>query len=433
MISNFEIYFTEILKKIKNNNYKFILALSGGMDSMALLHLLKNFIKTNKQFKIEVIPIIIDHGLRSVSSKEAIKVKKISETLGFKAQIKKINECRPNGNIQNWARKQRRDILFQISSDLQANLMLAHHFDDQAETIFMRMLKDTAIDGLSGMSEITKWNGVLIIRPLMFCKKKQIRKYINNNKITYFEDESNFDLKFERVKTRLLIELIEKNVWSNISDDINYFSNLNSNLLKKSICIFNSWGEKNISIYKGGAVRIKYKVLKDFLNNSHYFSIRIIGKIIQTVGGSEYPPKRKKTFELLSSLINSKHFHKKCLGNVCVALSRGYLYFIRENRNLNFNINIKKNTCYIFDGRFLVFSAIPGKLVKSNNSYLLSNDHKNPFYEYFSQINNTIPYLKTLEGETIRPHLNIINQNSIFDDSHKNDYFNLYLIDRILV
>ena len=42
MISNFEIYFAEILKKIKNNNYKFILGLSGGMDSMALLYLLKN-------------------------------------------------------------------------------------------------------------------------------------------------------------------------------------------------------------------------------------------------------------------------------------------------------------------------------------------------------------------------------------------------------
>ena len=50
MILNFETHFTKTLKKIENNNYKFILGLSGGMDSMALLYLLKNFIDTNKQF-----------------------------------------------------------------------------------------------------------------------------------------------------------------------------------------------------------------------------------------------------------------------------------------------------------------------------------------------------------------------------------------------
>ncbi len=433
MISNFEIYFAEILKKIKNNNYKFILGLSGGMDSMALLYLLKNFIETNKQFKINLIPIIIDHGLRSVSSREALKVKKISQILGFNAQIKKIKECKPNGNIQNWARKQRRDILFQISTDLAANLILAHHFDDQVETIFMRLLKDSAIDGLSGMSEIINWNGVVILRPLIFFKKKQIKKYVINNNITYFKDNSNCDIKYERVKTRIFLKLIEKNVWPNISDDINYFSNLNSNLLKKIIFIFNKWGKKNILIYKGGAVRIKFEVLKNFLNNSQFFSIRIIGKIIQTVGGKEYPPKRKKTFELISSIINKKQFHKKCLGNVCIALSNGYLYFFRENRNLSFDINIKKNTCYIFDGRFLVFSTISGKLIKSNNSNLSSITYKNPFYKYINQINNTIPYLQTLEGKTLKPHLSIINQNSNFNDSHKNERFNLYLIDRILV
>ena len=432
MILNFETHFTKTLKKIKNNNYKFILGLSGGMDSMALLYLLKNFIETNKQFEIDLIPVIIDHGLRSVSHEEALKVKKISQTLGFKTLIKKIHQSKPNGNIQNCARKQRRNILYQMSTNLEANLILAHHFDDQAETIFMRLLKDSAIDGLSGMGEIITWDGILILRPLIFCQKKQIKKYVINNKITYFEDISNFDLKYERVNTRLLLKSIEKHVWPNISRDLNYFSNLNCKLLKKTISTFNSWGKNNILINEGGAVRIKYENLLDIFNNSHFFSIRLIGKIIQTIGGNEYPPKRKKTLKLILSIINQK-FHKKCLGNVCVVFSTGYLYFFRENRNLNFNINIKENKFYIFDGRFLVFSSIPGKLIKSVNSDLFSIDNKNPFHKYNIQINNTIPYLKTLEGKTIKPHLNIIRQNSTLNDNHKNDRFSLYLIDRILV
>ena len=66
-------------------------------------------------------------------------------------------------------------------------------------------------------------------------------------------------------------------------------------------------------------------------------------------------------------------------------------------------------------------------------SNLSSITYKNPFYEYINQINNTIPYLQTLEGKTLKPHLNIIKHNSNINDSHKNERFNLYLIDRILI
>ena len=68
-----------------------------------------------------------------------------------------------------------------------------------------------------------------------------------------------------------------------------------------------------------------------------------------------------------------KNFKKKSLGNVNISLSQGYIFFIRENRNLNFGLNIKQNKYYIFDGRFLVKSSISGKLVKCNNSDLVDN------------------------------------------------------------
>ena len=77
-------------------------------------------------------------------------------------------------------------------------------------------------------------------------------------------------------------------------------------------------------------------------------------------------------------------------------------------------------------------SSLAGKLVKCNKSDLLILDNKNPFYKYGNWINNTIPYLKTLEGKIIKPHLNIINQNSIHNNV-KDDIFSLYLLNRILV
>ena len=430
MISKFDDHFNKLLKNINSNN-RFILGLSGGIDSMALLHLIKNFKEDKRNVSIKCMPIIIDHNLRDESEYEAKEAKKISQNLGFYTQIKKINSSKPNGNIQNWARKQRRNILFQKCLELSANLILGHHFDDQAETLFMRIIKGSALDGLSGMNEITSWNGIFIIRPLLSYKKKQIKNYVSNKKIYYFEDNSNINDKFERVKTRFYLDYIKKNIWPNITNDLNYFSNLNYNLLIKTDYFFNIWFNKNIIIHAGGAVRVNYASLKNIFEKSFLFAVRIVGKIIQTVGGNDYAPKRKKTSHLISSLF-TKNFKKKSLGNVNISICQGYIFFIRENRNLNFGLKIQQNKYYIFDGRFLVKSSISGKLVKCNNNDLVLIDNKNPFYKYGYCINNSIPYLETLEGQTIKPHLYIINQKSTLNIV-KNDCFSLYLLNRILV
>ena len=428
MILNFDDHFNTLIKSLNSNN-KFILGLSGGVDSMALLHLIKNFIDDNRNVPINCIPIIIDHNLRDVSENESKEVKKISQNLGFNTQITKIVSSKPNGNIQNWARKQRRIILFQKCLELSANLILGHHYDDQAETLFMRITRGSALDGLSGMKQINSWNGIFIIRPLLSYRKKQIKNYVRNKKIIYFEDCSNNNNKFERVKTRFYLNHIKKSIWHNVTYDLNHFGNLNSNLLKKTDYFFNSWLNKNIVIHEGGAIRLDYASFRNISEKSFLFAQRIIGKIIQTVGGNEYAPKRKKTSDLISFLFTEK-FKKKSLGNVNISLNQGYLFFIRENRNLNFGLNIEENKYYIFDGRFLVISSLAGKLIECNNNDLLKIDNKSPFFKYDNCIINTIPYLETLEGKTLKPHLYIINRNSKFNIA-ANDGFNLYLFNRI--
>ncbi len=430
MISNFDDHFNKLLKNLKSNN-KFILGLSGGIDSMALLHLIKTFMDDKKNISINCMPIIIDHNLREDSEKESKEVKKISQNLGFDTQIKKINSSKPDGNIQNWARIQRRNILFQKCLELSANLILGHHFDDQAETLFMRFTRGSALDGLVGMNEINYWNSICIIRPLMSYNKKQIKNYVRNKNIYFFEDSSNKNDKYERVKTRFYLNHIKKTIWPNISNDLNYFSILNSSLLNKTNYYFNSWSANNILIHEGGAIRVNYESLRDIFEKSLLFTIRIVGKIIQTVGGNEYAPKRKKTYDLIIFLFTKK-FKKRSLGNVNISLIQGNLFFIRENRNLNFGFNIQKNKYYIFDGRFLVKSPFAGKLIKCHNCDLSVIDSTSPFYKYGNLINNTIPYLETLEGETIKPHLYLINHNSNLIVA-ENACFSLYLFNRILV
>ena len=432
MIENFNNHFQKICSNLNPQRKVFVLGLSGGLDSMALLYLLKNFLENNKKFEIQIFPVIIDHNLRQESSQEACKVKNIAKNLGFKTSIKRIDSKIPPGNIQNWARKKRRDILCETTYKLSANLLLAHHFDDQAETLFMRFGKKSGLQGLQGMRSISCWNGILIIRPLLGFKKKQLKSFVDNKKIIYFEDTSNSMLKFERVKTRNLIDNMSIKNWPNISNDLNKFSDINTNFIKKIRLICAFWVKQNILIDKTGAARVNYSNLKAIFEKSSLFTINIIGRIIQTVGGNDYPPKRKKTYNLICSIfLNS--FNNKNLGNVNIFLNNGYLFFIREQRNLSFEMEIKKGNYYVFDGRFVITSNKTGCLISNRGDDFNRISYKNPFFEYREIINKTIPRLETLDGTSIKPHLLTINENSELRHKLNVKNFSLYLINRVSV
>lgn len=432
MIYNFNTEILNLLNQLKKNNHKFVLGLSGGVDSMVLLHLLKNHTKNCNNSKIKIYPLIVDHKLRIESSDEANKVKLLAENLGFETVIKKIENNKPTGNIQNWARKKRRNILFQRCVELSANLLLAHHSDDQAETLFMRFAKKSGLDGLSGMKALTYWNSIFILRPLLIFSKKQIVTYANQNHIKFFEDPSNKFYKYERVRTRYYLKIIKLNEWNNISKDLNRFSIITNGLITRINRLFANWSKKNILIDKSGVVRVEHEAFMQLFEKSNLFSINILGKIIQTVGGKEYPPKRRKMKGLAKFLL-SRQFRNYTLGNVRIILKKNYIFFIREQRNLKINLDVKKNKKYIFDGRFLLISNIEGSLIiteEGNNSDILEGS---PFYAFKKVINNTIPCIQTLEGKRIRPHLSLISKETKSYESFEPNSFRLCLINRVFI
>lgn len=431
-----DIFNSELLKllihPVNKPSKNFVIGLSGGVDSMALLYLIKRFLDQNKSMKINVFPIIIDHNLRVESSSEAENVKSISEGIGFKTTIKKIEKQKPNGNIQNWARENRRELLFESCSDLRANLILAHHLDDQAETLYMRLSKNSGLDGLSGMKTITFWNGIFILRPFLTFSKEEIVRYAQKNNINFFEDPSNSLLKYERVRVRQKLIQIKRNKWENVSTDLNNFSIICNKLVTKINFLFEHWLEQNVLVDKCGVIRVNYKSALTLFKKSDLYCIKFFSKIIQTVGGKKYPPKRKQIYELIKALFTN-NFKKRTLGNVYIFYYKNYIFFIREKRHLNFNLDITVNKKYIFDGRFILISDVPGKLIcseKMNYNNILANS---PFFEFKNLINKTIPCLQTLEGKLIKPHLNIKNIKFNSNDSVKNNSFRLYLINRVLI
>ena len=185
MIQKFQTILDNLLTfPLMKNNY--VLGLSGGVDSVCLLNLLKKYIEQNNH--INLFPIIIDHQIRKNSSIEAKKVKKYSEILGFKTKIKKIQQIPPEGNIQNWARLHRRNLLIKESISLNSNLILAHHEDDQIETLFMRLIKGSGFSGMLGMKKISEWEQVMIIRPLLSFKKNEVLHYVKEKAADVIND-----------------------------------------------------------------------------------------------------------------------------------------------------------------------------------------------------------------------------------------------------
>ena len=417
----------DLVKHSLNNS--FVLGLSGGPDSITLLSLLMDFKLNNVNLKIKIYPVIIDHSIRPNSFIESEKTKKYSEQLGFQTKIKKIKLKAPISNLQNWARKHRRKILISEAKKKNSNLLLAHHSNDQAETIFMRLNKSSGFVGLAGMKMVDDWQGTKIIRPLISFQKELIIKYIQKRQLFYINDTSNNNLKFERVKTRKLLKKIDFEKKYLTTSSLIRLSKLSERLLSNSNLILKSWIEKNIIYYEHGSVSL---VLHEFmiLNNfGKELSSLIFAKVLQNVGGKIYAPNKSKLIRKIDLLITGK-LKKFTLGNVLIYIKADNIVFVRENRNLILNQIITSNCLHFFDGRFAVTSQYEGKLFLVNNfSFnLVEFNDTSLFSKKKNYINKTLPCLKTLEGRVIKPYLNIIDKKDISKIQFCIDGFNLFFI-----
>ena len=164
-----------------------VIGVSGGPDSLALAALYANWSKNPHS---NCFGIIIDHGLRTNSDREAILAQNELKKLQLNSKIVKIGKVPPKGNIQNWARTQRFEILISEARSLNALLMLAHHQDDQIETIYMRLGHNSGLIGLAGIKKQRLFQGIKLIRPLLGQKKVDLVNYCRDKKIKYAEDIS---------------------------------------------------------------------------------------------------------------------------------------------------------------------------------------------------------------------------------------------------
>ena len=201
---------SQIYKKFEtclNINENFIVAVSGGPDSLALSFLTKIY-SIKKSLNVKYF--IVDHKLRKNSTLEAKQVQKHLKNFLINLNILTWKGAKPKKNIQSTARDKRYGLLIDKAKKFKIkNILLGHHLDDLFENFFIRILRGSGLNGLVSLDKKTEKNEVNLIRPLINFDKKDLI-YISNYIFgSYIKDPSNEDDKFKRVKVRNFLKQLE--------------------------------------------------------------------------------------------------------------------------------------------------------------------------------------------------------------------------------
>lgn len=183
-----------------------LLAVSGGPDSVALMLLCARW-SLRSSHKIEVATV--DHGLRKEARAEAEEVARWAHHLGFSHHLLTWEEEKPATRLQERARQARYALLAACANRIGAEaLVLAHHADDQAETILFRLIRGSGVAGLAGMAPASHIENVALLRPLLDFRKASLESICARAGQEFFCDPSNEDESFARARLRKLAPIL---------------------------------------------------------------------------------------------------------------------------------------------------------------------------------------------------------------------------------
>ena len=316
----------QIYKKFEkslNINENFIVAVSGGPDSLALSFLSKIYsIKRNLKVKY----YIVDHRLRAESTYEAKIVKKILKKNSIDSNILTLKGRKPNKNIQSLARQKRYKLLFAKCKQFKINhILLGHHLDDLFENFFIRLVRGSGLRGLISLDKKSKTGQIKLHRPLLDQKKSDLIFLSNKVFNFYVKDPSNEEDKFLRIKIRKLIFNLQKD-----GLDKNKLSMTIDNL-KRSNNVIDFYVSENLKKNTFFSLKKDHLILnKKFFQQPYEVVFRAFSDSIQFVGKKYYPARGKKLDRIISDIENDK-VYKSTLGgcviekvNQTVIISREY-------------------------------------------------------------------------------------------------------------
>ncbi len=280
-------------------------AVSGGVDSMALVFSLDEFCRAQG---VKLSAITVDHKMRKGSSNEALMLSKILEKHKIAHEILTIESAKlPKSNIEAKLREERYRLLYDYCVKQKIDhLFLAHHQNDLAENFLIRLFRGSQIDGLSKMKEVSQLKKIKLCRPFLSTKKSELQQFLKAKKIAHFEDESNEDEKFLRNKIRkFLASLPESDL---IQERIVKFSEILGDKKESEDEILLEKARQILIFQKEGAFLIDAKKYQEL---SPKIALKILSLVLIEIGGNAYKPRLDGLKNFEKSIFSLKKGEKK--------------------------------------------------------------------------------------------------------------------------
>jgi len=192
-------------------------AYSGGCDSHVLLHALKSIITTNSNIHFKIAAVHVHHGLQDSADQWAEHCLQVCLQLDIECKLLKVDAKAKSGQSPEAAAREAR---YKTISNLMASndaLLVAHHQDDQAETLLLQLVRGAGPRGLSAMPEMRLMGKNPILRPLLNLSQDTILAYAQQHKLNWINDPSNKNTRFDRNRIRHEVLPLMKQRWPSLS------------------------------------------------------------------------------------------------------------------------------------------------------------------------------------------------------------------------
>jgi tRNA(Ile)-lysidine synthase len=274
-------------------------AVSGGPDSMALTMLLHEWTKANGT---EIHALIVDHQLRADSRREAEKTASTLKAADIRASVLTWrHHTLPQSAVHVRARAARYELMFNACRENGIrHLFLAHHADDQGETVLIRFARGSALDGLSAMPSIREQDGMLLVRPLLPVKKERLIATCKERGWEYIIDPSNASPHFTRGRLRDAQDILKK---EGLTPERLYEFARTTGMVRAHLeGLTNSFFEASGTQDAFGVIRFGYGA---WAAQTPEMQARILTRALLCASGEDYAPRS----ESLDRMVRHMHAH----------------------------------------------------------------------------------------------------------------------------
>jgi tRNA(Ile)-lysidine synthase len=324
-------------------------AVSGGADSMALLHLTSRWLRTRPQPQ-DLLALTVDHGLRDGSRAEAQQVGAWCRSLGGKHQILTWRGDKPQSDIQAAARRARYSLMGEYCQELGIrSLLLGHQFDDQAETFLLRLGRGSGVDGLAAMASVVQWNGVRFLRPLLGFSRQRLQATLAARELPWLDDPSNENLRFARVRARRILPELE-----NAGISTARIVATAQRMRRVRAALEQATAQLIRDAVRWDAAGFAALNLHPVFDAPEEIGLRTLARILMQVGGQEYPPRLLYLERLWAWLQTGPGTGGRTLAGCRIIPRKGQILFVREPAAIGPDISLSPGEGALWDNRFRV-------------------------------------------------------------------------------